>query len=60
MAISYYLFNIVAKFAGGATEHFLGPSTKFPDWVLVPVILLLVWWAIRRLRHRIKKSTPVI
>jgi uncharacterized membrane-anchored protein len=60
VAISYYLFNIVSKFAGGAAAYFLGSETKFPDWVLVPVILLLVWWGIRRLRHRIKTSTVVI
>jgi len=60
VAITYYLFNIVAKFAGGAAGYFLGSETKFPDWVLVPVILLLVWWGIRRLRHRIKNSTSAI
>ena len=60
VAISYYLFNIVSKFAGGAAAYFLGSETKFPDWVLVPVILLLVWWGIRRLRRRIKTSTVVI
>ena len=59
VAISYYLFNIVAKFVGGAAEYYYGAPVKFPDWVLVPVILGLVWWAIRRLRHRIKKSMPV-
>ena len=60
VAISYYLFNIVAKFAGGAAGYFFGSETKFPDWVLVPVILLLVWWGIRRLRHRIKNSSSTI
>ena len=60
VAISYYLFSIISKFVGGAAEYFGGVGTKFPDWVLVPFVLALVWWGIRRLRHRIKKSTPVI
>jgi len=59
VAISYYLFNIVAKFASGATQYFLGEGIKFPEWTLIPVILLLVWYSIRRLRRRIKKSTPL-
>ena len=60
VAISYYLFSIVAKFANGAAGYFLGKGTNFPDWTLVPVILLLVWWGIRRLKRRIRKSHPEI
>ena len=58
VAISYYLFNIVAKFAGGAAKYFFGDAVSFPDWTLVPVILLLVWWGIRRLKRRIRNSHP--
>jgi uncharacterized membrane-anchored protein len=58
VAISYYLFNIVAIFANGAAKHFLGEDVNFPDWGLVPVILLFVWWGIRRLKRRIRKSHP--
>jgi len=60
VAISYYLFNIVAIFANGAAKHFFGEGAAFPDWALVPVILLLVWWGIRRLKRRIRKSHPDI
>ena len=60
VAISYYLFSIVAKFVNGAAGYFFGEGTNFPDWTLVPVILLLVWWGIRRLKRRIRKSHPEI
>ena len=60
VAISYYLYSIVAKFVNGAAGYFFGEGTNFPDWALVPVILLLVWWGIRRLKRRIRKSHPEI
>ena len=56
VAISYYLFNIVAIFVNGASEFVFGKGTGFPDWALVPVIILLVWWGIRRLKRRIRNS----
>lgn len=58
VAISYYLFNIVAIFVNGGAEYFFGEGVSFPDWALVPVILLLVWWGIRRLKRRIRNSHP--
>ncbi|MGB8314996.1 MAG: DUF3422 domain-containing protein [Aestuariivirga sp.] len=58
VAISYYLFNIVEIFVNGAARHFFGESVHFPDWALVPVILLFVWWGIRRLKRRIRSSYP--
>jgi uncharacterized membrane-anchored protein len=58
VAISYYLFNIVEIFVNGAARHFFGESVHFPDWALVPVILLFVWWGIRRLKRRIRTSYP--
>ena len=60
VAISYYLFNIVAIFANGAAKHFFGEGVNFPDWTLVPVIFLGVWWGIRRLKRRIRKSHPEV
>jgi uncharacterized membrane-anchored protein len=60
VAISYYLFNIVSIFVNGAAKYFFGEGVRFPDWSLVPVILLLVWWGIRRLKRRIRKSHPEI
>jgi TctA family transporter len=45
-SISYYLFNIVSIFANGAAKYFFGDAVRFPDWALVPIILLLVWWGI--------------
>ena len=58
VAISYYLFNIAAIFVNGAAKYFFGEGVSFPDWALVPVILLLVWWGIRRLKRRIRNSHP--
>jgi uncharacterized membrane-anchored protein len=60
VAISYYLFNIVSIFANGAAKYFFGEGVSFPDWALVPAILLLVWWGIRRLKRRIRNSHPEI
>jgi uncharacterized membrane-anchored protein len=60
VAISYYLFNIVSIFVNGAAKYFFGEGVRFPDWSLVPVILLLVWWGIRRLKRRIRRSHPEI
>ncbi len=60
VAISYYLFNIVSIFANGAAKHFFGDGIAFPDWSLVPAILLLVWWGIRRLKRRIRNSHPEV
>ena len=60
VAISYYLFSIVAKFVNGAANYFFGEGISFPDWALVPVIFLLVWWGIRRLKRRIRKAHPEI
>ena len=58
VAISYYLFNIVAIFANGAAKQYFGEGVNFPDWTLVPVIFLCVWWGIRRLKRRIRTSYP--
>ncbi len=60
VAISYYLFNIIAILADGVTAHFYGNAIAFPDWILIPPIIALVWWGVRRLRHRIKKSTSAV
>ena len=60
VAISYYLFNIAEIFVNGAARYFFGETVHFPDWALVPVILLFVWWGIRRLKRRIRKSHPEI
>lgn len=60
VAISYYLFGIASKFVTGATKYFFGESANFPDWTLIPAILLLVWWGIRRLKRRIRNSHPEI
>jgi uncharacterized membrane-anchored protein len=58
VAISYYLFNIATIFVNGAAKYFFGEGVSFPDWALVPVILVLVWWGIRRLKRRIRNSHP--
>ena len=60
VAISYYLFNIVAIFANGAAGYSFGEGVAFPDWALVPIIFLSVWWGIRRLKWRIRKSHPEV
>ncbi len=55
VAISYYLIGIVEKLLVGLGEK-LGFDAKLAGWVSIPLILLAVWWAIRRVRRRIQKA----
>jgi uncharacterized membrane-anchored protein len=55
VAISYYLIGIVSKLLEGlgAYAHF---DAKLTSLISIPVVVALVWYAVRRLRHKILKS----
>ncbi len=59
VAISYYLIGIVAKLIEGVGEYGLGIDTKLVGLISIPLVVLAVWIGVRRLRHRIMKSTEV-
>ena len=56
VAISYYLIQIVEKLLAGLGEN-LGFDAKLAGWMSIPVIIFAVWWAIRRVRRRIQKTS---
>jgi uncharacterized membrane-anchored protein len=55
VAISYYLLAIASKFVDSAASQFLGKEFTAPDWILVPVVVLVVWFGIRKIKNRIRK-----
>ena len=57
VAISYYLIGIVTKLIDGLGEYVHGIDTKLLSLISIPVVVLVVWSGVRRLRHRILKST---
>ena len=59
VAISYYLIGIVAKFLEGAASFVPGLDVKLASWLSIPVIVALVWWAVRRLKRRIRYKAAV-
>ena len=59
VAISYYLIGIVAKLIEGLGEYLPGLDTKLVSLISIPVVVAGVWFGVRRLRHRIMKSTEV-
>ena len=57
VAISYYLIGIVSKLIDGLGEFLPGIDTKLVSLISIPVVVGTVWFGVRRLRHRILKST---
>ena len=55
VAISYYLIGIVGKFIDGAAEFMPSLDVKLVSWVSIPIVVALVWMAIRRLRRRVHR-----
>jgi uncharacterized membrane-anchored protein len=53
VAISYYLYGIVSKFAAGLSEYFTGHAIKEIDLILIPAVVLVVWLALRAMKKRI-------
>ncbi len=57
VAISYYLIGIVSKLIDGLGEYLPGTDTKLISLISIPVVVGAVWFGVRRLRHRIMKSS---
>ena len=55
VAISYYLIGIVSKLIEGAGDY-ANVNTKLIGLITIPVVVLLVFYGVRRLRKRILKS----
>jgi uncharacterized membrane-anchored protein len=56
VAISYYLMGIVGKFVEGLAAYWPNLDAKLISWLSIPVIVALVWLAVRRLRHRVHRA----
>lgn len=56
VAISYYLIGIVAKLLEGAHDMFPQFDVKLAGWLSIPLIVALVWWAMRRVKRRIHRT----
>ncbi|MDD0811865.1 DUF3422 domain-containing protein [Curvibacter sp. RS43] len=52
-AISYYIVGLVGYVAKGATKVGWPLSAETTTAVAIPVVLLSVWWSLRRMHHRI-------
>jgi uncharacterized membrane-anchored protein len=53
VAISYYAVNLAAYAAYPVTERLLGLSHGMTLALLTPVVLVLVWWMVRRIRQHL-------
>jgi uncharacterized membrane-anchored protein len=56
-AISYYVIGIVDKLLTGAAIYLPGLDAKLVGLVLIPLIVAVVWYAVRRLRKRALRTT---
>jgi uncharacterized membrane-anchored protein len=52
VAISYYLIQIVAKLIEGIPAI----DQKLASWVSIPVIIVAVWYGVRRVRKRVHRA----
>ena len=55
VAISYYLIGIVTKLIEGVGSY-IHVETKLASLIAIPAVVAVVWFSVRRLRHRIMKS----
>lgn len=55
VAISYYLIGIVTKLIEGVGDY-TRFDTKLVGLVAIPVVVVVVWYGVRRLRQRILRS----
>lgn len=55
-AISYYVIGLLAYLAKGASEAGLGVDPTFATAVAVPIVVIVIWWVVRRVRKRYTDS----
>ena len=56
VAISYYLIGIVAKLIDGLGDYLPGLDTKLASLISIPLVVVLVWLGVRRLRKRVRRA----
>lgn len=56
VAISYYTIGIVAKLIEGLEKYVPFLDAKLASLVSIPVVVGVVWYGVRRLRHRVLKA----
>ena len=56
VAISYYLISIVTKLIDGLAGYMGGFDSKLIDLLAIPVVLVAVWLAVRRVRKRLRSE----
>ena len=56
VAISYYMIGIVTKLIEGLGSYVPTLDTKLLSLLSIPVVVLVVWLGVRRLRHSILKD----
>lgn len=58
VAISYYLIAIVSKLQEAASAYWPSLHSKLISLLIIPLVLVLVWAAVRRIRHRVHNAAP--
>jgi uncharacterized membrane-anchored protein len=62
VAISYYVVSLVEKLlqplSGYLAEHAGSSAMKYTKLVIVPLVVVLVWMAIRNVRKRVTRHAP--
>ncbi|MCX7631310.1 MAG: DUF3422 domain-containing protein, partial [Geminicoccaceae bacterium] len=56
VAISYYALSVLAKVVEPAAHHLFGVEEALVTAVLAPVVVVLVWLGMRRIRARLARS----
>jgi uncharacterized membrane-anchored protein len=51
-AISYYVVGLLAYLAKGAEESGLRLNPTVATAAAVPIVVLVIWWVVRRIRRR--------
>jgi uncharacterized membrane-anchored protein len=58
-AISYYVIGLLAYIAKGAEETGLRNYPTFATAAAVPIVVLVIWWVVRRIRRRHIDAGPL-
>ncbi len=57
VAISYYALSVLAKVVEPVASHLFGTDESVVIAVLAPIVVILVWLGLRRIRARIARGT---
>ncbi len=56
-AISYYVIGIAGKLIEGAAPYLPGLDEKLAQFISIPVVILLVWWAARHIKTKVRAAS---